>query len=432
MLRISFLQRYFSISKHSLFSSTSVTQRIAPLNSFHCCYSEKSILKDDKDTIYALSTAPGKSGVAVIRISGSEAKQVLDRMCRFVMEPERDKLTQTSIVHPKTRELLDKGMAVWFKGPRSYTGEDTVEFHLHGSPAVVRNTLEAIQSINRNIFRPALAGEFTRRAYENGKIDLIQAEALSDLLESETESQRRLALSQLSGNLSSLYQYWTTQLKHSLAHVEAMIDFAEDQEIESEVYDAAVKNVEDLKNNISNHLHDNHRGEIIRSGIRMAIFGPPNAGKSTLLNALAKRPVAITSPIAGTTRDILEVSLNVDGFAVVVSDTAGLRETNDPIEQEGVKRAKACLQKADIKLLLLEPSEKWRLEQDYMQFVDADTFVVVNKSDLLNQAISDANLELQSQFRQGTSIGGIHFISCEKDEGIPQLLSSISQKVRSR
>ncbi|KAI8370135.1 P-loop containing nucleoside triphosphate hydrolase protein [Choanephora cucurbitarum] len=242
------------------------------------------------------------------------------------------------IRHPFSGEVLDRGLVLWFPGPHSFTGEDSVELQIHGGNAVVKSVLDALHAMPH--FRMAEQGEFARRAFDNDKLDLTELEGLADLLNAETEVQRRLALRQAEGGLRIPYEQWRTQIIECMATTEAVIDFGEDENIEEGVMDGVIEQVKKLHASISSHLDDHRVGEMVRNGIQVAIVGPPNAGKSSLLNRLAKREAAIVSNVPGTTRDVVEVKLNLGGYPVIVCDTAGLRESNDLIELEGIRRAR--------------------------------------------------------------------------------------------
>ncbi|KDQ65044.1 hypothetical protein JAAARDRAFT_52958 [Jaapia argillacea MUCL 33604] len=344
-------------------------------------------------TIYALSTPTGKAGVGVVRISGPDALDVWRVMVRLhsnrVRDPEPWKMECCRIVDPKTEELLDDGLAVFFKGPRSFTTQDVVELHIHSGRAIISSILSALSQLP--YCRPAEPGEFTRRAFEGGRLDLTQVEGLKDLIDAETESQRKIAL-RAAG--VARFEELRTDIIHCLALVEALIDFGEGEEIEEGVYEQARQKVIALHQTIQNHLSDNRRGEVLRSGIRLAIFGPPNAGKSSLLNFLAQREAAIVTPIPGTTRDILELSLDIGGLPVIVADTAGLRHTEDVVEKIGVERARNMVQGADISLCVLSLPEiaqdapntgdslQYYIPPSIKPLVTSDTFFLLNKSDL--------------------------------------------------
>jgi len=293
------------------------------------------------------------------------------------LSPRR--LTRVRFLDPETRELVDDGLVVLFPAPRSYTGEDLAELHVHGSRAVI-SALLAILGRQPGL-RLAEPGEFTRRAFENGKLDLTEAEAVGDLVDAETTAQRRQALRQLSGELGALYEGWRRRLLGALAHLEAVIDFP-DEDLPAGLHDRISGIVAALIRDISAHLADNRRGERLRDGLLIAILGPPNAGKSSLLNVLARREAAITSAIAGTTRDVIEVHLDLGGYPAIVADTAGLREAGDAIEAEGVRRARARAAEADLKLMVLDASRPEEAGAPLRALIDADTLVIANKIDL--------------------------------------------------
>jgi tRNA modification GTPase len=276
-------------------------------------------------------------------------------------------------------EPIDDGMALWFPAPNSVTGEDVAELHVHGSRAVAAALLAALGRLGLRLAEP---GEFTRRAFLNGKLDLTQAEAIADLVAAETEAQRRQALRQLDGGLGTLYRGWSERLLRLLAHLEAAIDFPDEDlppGLEAEIGDEAAA----LADEIDCHLADNHRGEHLRDGIAVAIVGPPNAGKSSLLNQLARREAAITSPIAGTTRDVIEVAVDLAGYPVVLADTAGLRAGADQIEREGLRRALARAEAAELRLFVFDASSPADAG-GAAQWPGQDTLLVANKFDLID------------------------------------------------
>ncbi|KAI8142607.1 tRNA modification GTPase TrmE [Fennellomyces sp. T-0311] len=372
-------------------------------------------------TIYALSTAPGKAGVAVIRVSGPQAKQALTATVRGTLEPRQAYFRR--IRHPTTGTLLDRGLVLWFPGPNSFTGEDSVEFHIHGGNAVVRSVLDALGSLDK--FRLAEQGEFSKRAFDNDKLDLTEIEGLADLLNAETEAQRRLALRQAEGGLRKPYEQWRSQIINCMALTEAVIDFGEDEHIEDGVLEQVTEDVINLKGAISNHLNDSRVGEIVRNGVRVAIVGPPNAGKSTLLNLLAKREAAIVSDTPGTTRDIVEVTLNLGGYPVVISDTAGLRESNDVIEMEGVKRAISRMDVADIKICLLPLTQK-EIDPIVRQVIDPSTFVILTKQDVSTVSVEQITKQLRQQ-----GIQKIWALSCRTGQGVDHFLDDMIGVLRS-
>ncbi|XP_059575482.1 tRNA modification GTPase GTPBP3, mitochondrial isoform X3 [Alligator mississippiensis] len=291
-----------------------------------------------RDTVFAVSSGHGKCGVAVIRTSGPASATALRRLTGRDELPRPRAVALRRIRDPGSAEPLDRGLVVWFPGPHSFTGEDCAELHVHGGPAVVSGVLQALGRLPG--LRPAEPGEFTKRAFQNGKLDLTEAEGLGDLIHAETEAQRRQALRQMEGELGQLYQRWSQELTQALAYIEAFIDFSEDDNVEEDVLTRVDTAVAQLDRELRGHLQDGRRGERLRGGVHVVIAGPPNAGKSSLLNLLCQRPAAIVSPVPGTTRDVVETTLNVGGYPVVLSDTAGLRDARDPVEQEGVSRAR--------------------------------------------------------------------------------------------
>jgi tRNA modification GTPase len=352
------------------------------------------------DTIFALSTAPGRSGVAIVRVSGPQAGAALETLSAEAKPAARMAALRRL---GDGRSEIDRGLVLWFEGPASFTGEDSAEFHIHGGRAVVEAVLAALSHVPG--LRPAEPGEFTRRAVENGKLDLTRAEALADLIDAETEAQRRQALRQYEGVLWELYESWRNRLIASAAWAEAVIDFS-DEELPEDVLAKARTGIGEILKEIQHHLDDRHRGELVRDGIRITVIGQPNAGKSSLVNALVKRDVAIVSETAGTTRDIIEVHLNLGGYLVTLADTAGLRETSDAIETEGVRRALARAEAADLVILLQDGAAA-----EPAVFKGAD-LVVWNKADLP-----------WPQARDGLKL------SLKTGEGLDGLIAALTQKV---
>jgi tRNA modification GTPase len=355
-----------------------------------------------QDTIFAPSTAPGRAGIAIIRVSGPDAKYAVEKLCGS--PPPSPKQAILKGFRDGDGALIDRGLLLWFEGPHSFSGENIAEFHIHGGRAVIDAMLTALSKIDG--LRPAEPGEFTRRAVENGKLDLTQAEALADLIDAQTDAQRAQALRQSDGALSELYEGWTARLLRAVALSEAVLDFP-DEEIPDGTLNTVRKISTDLATEIRVHLDDHRRGEILRDGIYLTVFGLPNSGKSSLLNALAKRDVAIVSEIAGTTRDVIEVRLDLGGYPVIVADTAGIRETGDAIESEGVRRALARAESADIALVLVDASAEKPL--DGLPKDIRPDLVVWNKIDI------------------GQPRVGRISISAKTGEGIPTLLSTISE-----
>ena len=328
-------------------------------------------------TIYALSSGPGLSGIAVIRISGSDTKKVLQNMT-FLKLPEAKVATLRKFKNPQTKDLIDEGILLWFPGPESYTGEDMAEFHVHGSKAVVEAMHSSLSKING--CRLAEPGEFTKIAFQNGKINLLKAESISDLISSETEIQRRQAIKIMSGKSSDKFNSLRQKLLKILSNIEAKIDFPED-DLPDDILNNILLEAKNVRQEIEKILNDQKVGEKIREGFKIAIIGPVNAGKSSLLNYLSKRDVAIVSEIAGTTRDVIETYLNLDGYPVIISDTAGIRESIDEIEKKGIKLALERAENADLNLIVLEPKSV-NLSHFLNDDVSKNSIFVINKMDL--------------------------------------------------
>lgn len=357
-----------------------------------------------RDTIFAPSTAPGRAGIAVIRVSGPAARLAVERLTDAPPPPPKHAVLRA--FRDASHTVVDRGLLLWFEGPNSFSGEDIAEFHVHGGRAIIDAMLGALSAVNG--LRPAEPGEFTRRAVENGKLDLTQAEALADLIDAQTEAQRKQALGQYDGALAALYERWRAELIRAVALSEAVLDFP-DEEVPDDVLNTVREIVSRLSAEIHAHLNDGHRGEILRDGVNLTVFGKPNSGKSSLLNALAQRDVAIVSEIAGTTRDVIEVRLDLGGYPVIVSDTAGLRESADPVEQEGVRRALERAKTADIALLLVDASDPKPIEGLPPNVGEILDLVVWNKIDIGEPRI-----------------GGIS-ISVKTGAGIPELLAKIAE-----
>lgn len=333
-------------------------------------------------TIFAPITALSKAGVAVIRISGDQSLQCLKTLgCKQTIT--NNKIFFSKIYDPITQDLVDEVLISFFQSPNSFTGEDVVEISCHGSPFIVKKICKIL--LNQPQVRFAQNGEFSKRAFLNGKIDLVQAESIPDLIACETEIQHRQALNQLSGKLGIIYDNWRESIIELVALIQANIDFPEDDIPPStiEIIDFKIKK---LKQEISDHLNDNKIGHKIKDGLNLAIIGAPNVGKSSLINNLTQSEIAIVSDIAGTTRDIIETHLDIKGIAVKIADTAGLRETTDIIEKEGIKRALKKAQHADIKIFLVEADNpKFNFE-----IIDANTIIAINKIDkITNFSLED-------------------------------------------
>lgn len=366
------------------------------------------------DTIFALASAPGRSGVAVLRVSGPQSLTSFKALCPLEIEPRLARLCH--LQDPVSRETIDRALVLYFANPGSYTGEDVVEYHLHGGRAVIETMLSYLKGCAEH--RMAEPGEFTRRAFENGKMDLTEAEAVADLIDAETQAQKVQALSQMGGALYQLYEGWTDALKRLLAHLEADIEFP-DEDMPDGILPDLIPKVESLKADIDKHLNDNRRGERLRDGVKVVIIGAPNAGKSSLLNALAQRDVAIVSDMAGTTRDVIDVHLDLGGYPVILSDTAGLRpeqlgeDAQDLVEGEGIRRALALAENADIKLLLFDGSQE-KPDEGTLALLDDQAFIVVNKAD-----------EKHSEFKLDKALD----ISVRCGDGIDYLIETLTQRI---
>lgn len=338
----------------------------------------------DNKTIYALSTVFGKSGVAVIRISGAKAFEVISQMTDLdVSKIVSRKMYLTKFYNPVSRETLDNSLLVAFKSPASFTGENTVEINCHGSKAVIKSFLVALSVLPD--FRLAEPGEFSRRSFYNGKMDLTEADGLADLIDAETSLQQKVALQQMGGNLFNLYNDWRSRLVSVLSYIEAYIDFPDENIPEDTVF--KIENgVFKISEEIEKHIQDNKIEERLRDGFKVVIAGPTNAGKSSLINAIAKRNVAIVSDIAGTTRDVIETYVDIQGFPVIFSDTAGLRETTDEIEQIGVKLAKDKIAEADFCLFMFDASvDTPEIFSEYVNKIDVPYLFVANKMDKITE-----------------------------------------------
>ena len=334
-------------------------------------------------TIFALSTGPGTSGVAIIRISGDDASLVIKSLTSREIPPPR-LATLRKINYINSFELIDEGLIIWFPGPNSYTGEDMAEIHVHGGKAVVLAIQNEIAKVKN--CRLAEPGEFTKLAFQNGKINLLKAESIADLISAETEVQRLQAVKIMKGNSSEKFNELREKLLKLLSFVEAKIDFPE-EDLPDENMKKIKKDSSDVLNEINKILNDQKIGEIIREGFKIAIVGPTNAGKSSLLNNLSKREVAIVSEIAGTTRDVIETHLNLDGYPVIISDTAGIRDSKDDIEKKGIKLSLNKAENADLKLVVVD-AKSIDLSGFLNDLLKNDAILVINKSDLLKESLA--------------------------------------------
>lgn len=327
------------------------------------------------DTIFALATAPGRSALAVVRISGPKAVATVRELAG---RPPAAHMARLRTLRDREGAAIDRAMVVFHPGPASYTGEDCLELQVHGGPAVIDQLTEVLLAMGVRLAEP---GEFTRRAFENGKLDLDQAEAVSDLVDAESAAQARQALGQLQGRLGARYRNWRERLIEALARLEAAVDFPE-EDLPADTAVAARAGLAALSQDIDAALVDATRGQRVREGYRVAVVGPPNAGKSSLINALTGREVAIVTAIPGTTRDVIETPLEVAGYRVLLADTAGLRQTCEPVEVEGVRRARAWAESADLRLLVLDRSADGAPWSDALASGRPGDLVVLNKTDL--------------------------------------------------
>jgi tRNA modification GTPase len=362
----------------------------------------------DRDTIFALSSGRPPVAIAAIRVSGPRARVALETLAGRVPEPRRARFAR--LRNGPGGDVLDQAVILWFPGPSSETGEDVAEFQVHGGRAVIAAVLAALGRIKG--LRPAEPGEFTRRAFENGRLDLTAVEGLADLIYAETEAQRRQAYRQLAGTLGQRAENWRSQLIEAQALVEAGIDFSDEGDVPERLLGPALATARSLRTEIVAALADENRGERLREGLMVAIAGPPNAGKSSLMNRLAQRDVAIVTPHAGTTRDVIEVHLDLGGYPVTLLDTAGVRETEDPVEVEGVRRARERAQAADLVLWVTDASTTGG---DSGPAHGTDAWQVRNKIDLLDSAPASC--------QPGPTLS----ISALTGAGVPELIAALAR-----
>jgi len=377
-------------------------------------------------TIFALSSGAVPSGVAVIRVSGPQARAALEAMCPRVPAPRQGQVRR--LHDPRSGDVLDEALVLWFPGPRSFTGEDVVELHCHGGRAVVARVLDVLGSLEG--CRPAEAGEFTRRAFDNDRLDLLQAEALADLINADTEAQRRQAVRQMSGDLGRIYEAWRGRLLRARAMIEAEFDFAEEEDVPGSVSDRIWSDVAGLRREIAEHLAAAMAGERLREGLQVALVGKPNAGKSSLLNALARRDVAIVTEEAGTTRDVIEVHLDLSGYPVTLVDTAGVREATGLVEREGIRRGLARAQAADLVLLLSDPADPVTSDTiaDLGFGPETDVWIVGAKSDLRKGPEDAGPADAGPEGTGATD----QMISVKTGEGVSTLIEAIGAFAQAR
>ena len=369
------------------------------------------------DTIYALASGTGTAGVAVIRVSGPIAGQAIE-LLTGQPAPKPRLASLCRFRDPAQGGDIDEGLVLWFPGPASFTGEDVAEFHVHGGAAVIEAMISVMSAIDS--CRAAEPGEFTRRAFENGKLDHTSAEAVADLVAAETVAQRRQALGQYDGALAALYDAWRTQLTALLAHAETTIDFS-DEDLPENVYASIKHNILCIHSDLTQYIDDAGRGECVRTGFQVAIIGASNVGKSSLLNRIAARDAAIVSATAGTTRDVIEVHMQLGGYAVIIADTAGIREADGAIEAEGVRRAKKSAAEADLRVVVFDAAALPELDASALNYVDGDAIVVLNKTDIASQDLP-------------SSVAGRPNcpVSAKTGEGIEGFLAALTAEVQAR
>ena len=367
-------------------------------------------------TIYALSTGPGISGIGVVRISGKETSKVIKLLTgRDVPKPRFATLRKINKIN--TSELIDEGIILWFPGPESYTGEDMAEIQVHGSKAVI----DALHSSISNIENCRLAepGEFTKLAFQNGKINLLKAESIADLISSETEIQRQQAIKIMNGKSADQFNFLREKLLKILSHVEAKIDFPE-EDLANNILDEIKNSSDEVIIKIKKILNDQKVGERIREGFKIAILGPTNAGKSSLMNHLSNRDVAIVSEIAGTTRDVIETHLNIDGYPVIISDTAGIRDSKDEIEKKGIKLSLNRAEEADLKLVVVD-AKNIDFTDVLKGLLNENAILIINKSDLLKK-------DIDSEIKKINHV----LISIKENENIDELILKIKNNLKNK
>jgi tRNA modification GTPase len=370
-------------------------------------------------TIFALSTGRPPTAIAIVRVSGPRAGRVLELVAGRIPVP---RMATRVVLRDADQQPIDDAVVLWFPGPASASGEDVAEFHVHGGRAVLASLFAALSALSE--VRPAEAGEFTRRAFENGKLDLTEAEGLDDLIHADTDRQRRQALRQLNGLLGDKARHWRAQLIEASALIEAGIDFSDEGDVPEQLMAPALGRIRQLAGEIEQVLGAKGRSERLRDGLVVAIAGPPNVGKSTLINLLARREVAIVSPHAGTTRDVIEVQLDLDGYPVIIIDTAGIRETDDPVEQEGVRRARARAAAADLVLWLVDTAHG---DEAKVQLKEGEVpvWAVRNKIDL-QLAATDPAGSTTGAVRLDRDGGNRRFaISAARGDGVADLVAAL-------
>ena len=367
-------------------------------------------------TIFALSTGPGISGVAIIRISGNETRKVVEALTEEPLPPPRVACLK-KFNKINSSELIDEGILLWFPGPNSYTGEDMAEIQVHGSKAVIDALHSSLSDIEN--CRLAEPGEFTKLAFQNGKINLLKAESIADFISSETEIQRQQAIKIMKGKSSDQFNFLREKLLKILSHVEAKIDFPE-EDLPNNILDEIKNSSDEVVKKINKILNDQKVGERIREGFKIAILGPTNAGKSSLMNHLSNRDVAIVSEIAGTTRDVIETHLNIDGYPVIISDTAGIRDSQDEIEKKGIKLSLNRAEEADLKLVVVD-AKSLNFTDVLKGLLDENAILVINKSDLLEK-------DIDPEIKKTNHV----LISIKENKNIEELISKIKNNLKNK
>ena len=364
--------------------------------------------------IYALSSGKGPSGIAIIRLSGSDTIKISEQISRQKTLKTKE-VNLCKFYDPKNNQLIDEGLLLLFPEPNSFTGNDLVEFHIHGSNAVICRFLDVLSQ--QPECRLAEPGEFTKLAFQNNKIDLVKAESIGDLIHSETELQRKQAVNLIQGNASNYYNDLREKLIKSLAYIEAKIDFAED-DLPDKVLQQVYVSVKNIKQDIKKILEDNKIGEKIRNGFKVSIIGEVNAGKSSLLNLLSKREVAIVSEEEGTTRDVIETYLNIDGYPVLLADTAGIREAKNEVERKGINLALSRLKEADLNIVMIDGTSK-KINNKIIDLINKDSIVLLNKSDLKNTQDHNINVDVIK-------------VSVKENKNIDLLIKKLKEKLKNK
>tara|TARA_B100001964_G_scaffold139130_1_gene153413 strand:+ start:5 stop:1408 length:1404 start_codon:yes stop_codon:yes gene_type:complete len=375
------------------------------------------------DTIFASASSIGMSAIKTVRVSGGEAKKIFKILTKKKL-PKARYSNLFNLYDIKNSSLIDKAIVVWYPEAKTYTGEDMLEINIHGGSSVLEHLIENLLLI-KNV-REANPGEFTKRAFRNNKIDFLEAEGIMDLINAETKFQKSLAIHQVNGSLSTIFKKWNKKLLKLLAHYESQIDFPED-EVPKNTQDKVILQVAGLTKEIEFFLSENKRGDIIRQGIEIAIIGKPNVGKSSLINQIAKKNISIVSKTSGTTRDIIEIKINLSNIPAIFSDTAGLKERpRNNIEKEGVTRTRKKIKNCNIKLLVIDGTKNF--ENDVLKLVCNKTIIILNKKDLL----SNKNIVNKINYLNKNNFNQVFVISAKNGAGINTLLNEIEKYIKDK